>query len=313
MRPFLAVLLAAACLATSAAAWTRPGHMVTAAIAYDEIARQRPDLLPALEKLLDAHADRGPFQVAIDRTTGAERARRMFLEAARWPDDVRQTPHDHPTWHAALWPVVAPDAPAEIRARLARRSEQPSGEALEALALNRALLADPRASAAARAEALCWVLHVLGDIHQPLHTAERFSAAWPDGDGGGGKPLVRDPLSDEAIALHWLWDDSISRSGVAADADQRAREIAARYPRTALPELKAGSADFAAWAKRESYPLAVSFAYGAEPPTSADPASAPAVPEAYWRDLRGHAERRVALAGYRMAEVVIAALDDAAR
>src|SRR5688572_24779272 len=107
MRLFLTMLLAAASLATAAAAWTRPGHMVTAAIAYDEIARQRPDLLPTLERLLDAHADRGPFQVAVDRTTGAERARRMFLEAARWPDDVRQTPHDHPAWHAVLWPVIA--------------------------------------------------------------------------------------------------------------------------------------------------------------------------------------------------------------
>ena len=313
MRLFATVLLAAATVATSAAAWTRPGHMVTAAIAYDEIQRRRPDLLPVIEKLLDAHADRGPFQVAVDRTTGAERARRMFLEASRWPDDVRQTPNDHPAWHAALWPVIDADAPAETRARLTRRGERPSGEAPEALAQNRAVLADPRASAATRAEALCWVLHVTGDIHQPLHTAERFSAAYPDGDGGGARPQVRDPLGGEAISLHWLWDDSISRSGLAADADRRAREIAARHPRDALPELKAGAADFAHWARMESYPLAVSFAYGAAPPTSADPAAAPAVPEAYWRDLRVHAERRVALAGYRMAEVVIAALDEAAR
>jgi len=313
LRSLVAAFAVAAAAASPAAAWTRPGHMVTAAIAYDEIARQRPDLLPVLETLLDAHPDRGPFQVAVDRTMGVERARRMFLEAARWPDDVRQTPHDHPTWHAALWPVIAPDAPAGARARLARRGERPSGEALEALALNRATLADPRASAAARAEALCWLLHVTGDIHQPLHTAERFSAAWPEGDGGGGRPQVRDPLGGEPIALHWLWDDSVSRSGVAADADRRAREIVARHPRASLPELKAGAVDFATWAKGESYPLAVSFAYGAEPPTSADPASAPAVPEAYWRELRGHAERRVALAGYRMAEVVIAALDAAAR
>jgi len=313
MRLFLAVLLATVGLATSAAAWTRPGHMVTAAIAYDEIQRQRPDLLPALAAILDAHADRGPFQVAIDRTTGDERARRMFLECARWPDDARQTHHDHPSWHAVLWPVIASDAPAETRARLERRAGAPSGAALQALALNQAVLADPRTAASERATALCWVLHVVGDIHQPLHTAERFSAAWPDGDGGGGKPQVRDPLSGEAVALHWLWDDSISRSGVAADADRRAREVTARHPRSALPELKGGGVDFAAWAKGESYPLAVGFAYGAEPPTGADAASAPPVPEAYWRDLRTHAERRVALAGYRMADTVIAALDQAAR
>lgn len=310
-RTLMTAFAVVATAAGSAAAWTRPGHMVTAAIAYDEIVRLRPDLLPVLARILDAHPDRGPFQVAIDRTTGAERDRRMFLECARWADDARLTAHDHPTWHAALWPVVAADAPAETRARLARRGDRPSGEALEALALNRAVLADPRASDGERAVALCWVLHVTGDIHQPLHTAERFSAAWPDGDGGGGKPQVRDPLTGAPIALHWLWDDSISRSGLAADADKRAREIVARHPRAGLPELKAGAADFAAWAREESYPLAVRFAYGAEPPTAADAAAAPPVPDAYWQALRTHAERRVALAGYRMAEVVIAALDQA--
>ena len=300
--------------AAPAGAWTRPGHMVTAAIAYDEIQRLRPDLLAALEKMLDAHPDRGPFQVAIDRTTGAERARRLFLECARWPDDVRLTAHDHPTWHGTLWPVVAPDATAATRAKVAAHGDHPSGEALPALALNYGVLADGRASQGARAEALCWVLHVTGDIHQPLHTAELFSATYPDGDLGGGRQFVRDPLGDGPIALHWLWDDAISRSGLAADADRRAKELEATHPRTAFKTLGPFSPDrFAAWAREESYPLAVSVAYGAGLPTAPTEAAAPAVPDAKWRQVRREAEARVALAGYRMADVVIAALDAAGR
>jgi len=312
-RALLASVLAL--IATSpAAAWTRPGHMVTAAIAYDEIARLRPDLLPVLEKLLDAHPDRGPFQVAVDRTTGGERARRMFLECARWSDDVRQTPYDRPGWHMTLKPVVAADAPAETRARLARRgAAAAAGEALPGLVLNYATLSDGRASAGERATALCWVLHVTGDIHQPLHTAELFSAAWPDGDGGGSKEYVRDPLGPDPIVLHWLWDDSISRSGQAADADRRAREIEAAHPRASLRELKPGPPDFVAWAQEESYALAVSFAYGANPPSSPRPETAPPVPQSYWTRLKAHAETRVALAGYRIADAVIVALDAAAR
>lgn len=312
LRTLLAIVVSLA-IAGPAAAWTRPGHMVTAAIAYDQIQRLRPDLLPALEKILDAHPDRGPFQVAIDRTTGAERARRMFLECSRWADDVRQTPHDRAAWHAALWPVIAPDAPAETKARLARRGDAPTGEALQALALNQGVLSNGRASLGERATALCWVLHVAGDIHQPFHTAELFSAAFPDGDGGGSKEYVKDPLGPDAIVLHWLWDDSINRSGVAADVDKRAREIEAAHPRASLAAYKPGTVDFAAWAKEESYPLAVSFALGANPPWSAKPETAPAVPESYWRGVRQHAELRVALAGYRIADVVIAALDAAGR
>lgn len=310
MRAFVLALVAALGLGPPAAAWTRPGHMVTAAVAYDEIQRLRPDLLPVLGAILDAHPDKGPFQVAIDRTTGAERARRMFLECSRWADDVRQTGHDHPTWHAALWPVVAPDAPAQTRARLAARHGAPSGEALPALALNYAVLADPRATPGARAEALCWVLHVTGDIHQPLHTAELFSAAYPDGDLGGSRQFVRDPLGEGPISLHWLWDDSVSRSGLAAEADRRARELQAAHPRTAFKTLGPFTPDrFTVWARDESYALAVSTAFGAGVPTAPAEAAAPAVPDLKWREVRRHAEARVTLAGYRMADVVIAALD----
>lgn len=305
-----AALLAAGSAAGPAAAWTRPGHMVTAAIAYDEIQRQRPDLLPAIAALLDAHPDRGPFQVAVDRSTGAERQRRMFLECARWPDDVRLTPYDHPTWHAALRPVVAADADAETRARVARRGGAPSGEAVEAFALNFRTLADTHASTTERALSLCWVLHIVGDIHQPLHNAEAFSRAYPMGDGGGARPFVRDPIGPDAIALHWLWDDSIHRSGEVSGVDRRAREIEASHPRASLPELRAPATPdrFAAWGRDESYPLAVSLAYGANPPTSPKAETAPAVPDSYWTAVRAAAETRVALAGYRMADLLIAAL-----
>jgi hypothetical protein len=314
MRALALALVAALALGPPAAAWTRPGHMVTAAIAYDEIQRLRPDLLAGLAAILDAHPDRGPFQVAIDRATGAERARRMFLECARWPDDVRLTGHDHPTWHGTLWPVLAPDAPAATRARVAARGDKPSGEALQALALNYGVLSDPRATAGARAEALCWVLHVTGDIHQPLHTAELFSATYPDGDMGGGRQFVRDPLAPGAIALHWMWDDSISRSGLAADADRKARELEAAHPRASFKTLGPFAPDrFALWAREESYALAVSTAYGAGAPTAPTEATAPAVPDATWQEVRRAAEARATLAGYRMADSVIAALDAAGR
>jgi len=289
-----------------AKAWSRPGHMVTAAIAYDEIGRRRPDLLPVLAALLDAHPDRAPFEVAIDRTTGAERQRRMFLECARWPDDARETVYDHPTWHASASAVVAADAGPAVRADVERRQGVASGEAVEAFALNVHQFGNRRASPAERAQALCWVLHIVGDIHQPLHTAERFSAAWPDGDRGGGLPQVLDPLTHEPISLHWLWDDSVNRSGVAADVDRRAREIAAAHPRPSLPQLSARS--FLAW-RRESYELAQVLAYGPGPSTSRDPKAAPALTASDWSAVRAAAETRVALAGYRMADTVIAALD----
>jgi hypothetical protein len=159
------------------------------------------------------------------------------------------------------------------------------------------------------------VLHVVGDIHQPLHTAELFSAAYPNGDSGGSLEYLQDPLGPDPIVLHWVWDDSIHRSGVAADVDRRAREIEAAHPRASLPALRASSGldRFTAWARGESYPIAVTFAFGAHVPTSPAPARAPPVPDAYWQEVRRVAETRVALAGYRIADEVIAALDTSGR
>lgn len=312
LRRMAISLTAFALAAGPAGAWTRPGHMVTAAIAFDEIERRRPDLIDAISALLDAHPDRGPFQVAVDRTTGRERQRRMFLECARWADDARQTAYDHPSWHIALWPVIEPDAPAATRAKVQARGDRPTGVALESLTLNYRTLADPSASPSEKASALCWLLHVTGDIHQPFHTTELFSAAYPDGDAGAGRQFVTDPLPPHApIALHWLWDDSISRSGLPADADARARRIETRYPRAALEELERPTTppDFRAWAHDESHALALSFALSQRPATTPGPKDAPAVPEAYWAKVLAVSERRVAVAGYRMADLIIAAMD----
>ncbi len=69
-----------------------------------------------------------------------------------------------------------------------------------AWALNYRVLSDPSTSPAEKAVAMCWVLHVAGDIRQPFNTTELFSAAYPDGDGGAGRQFVIDPLRVETTA-----------------------------------------------------------------------------------------------------------------
>jgi len=108
-----------------------------------------------------------------------------------------------------------------------------------------------------------------------------------------------------------MWDDSVNRSGQVSDVDARASEIMGRYPRVSLKEAAGPAADFAGWAA-ESYALATSAAYTGAIPTGARAATAVAVPEAAYRDVRSVAARRVALAGYRLADLLIAILDAAA-
>jgi hypothetical protein len=281
-------------------AWTRPGHMVIAAIAYDDLQAQGDlQLIDAIGAMLERHPDRGPFEVAIDREIGASRIKRMFFECARWPDDARGTQFDHPTWHAALSPVNETiDAPA---------AHQMLGEADEAFALSVRTLTNEQAPMTERALALCWVMHLSGDVHQPLHTAQIQTPALPDGDRGGGLLFVKDHLSNDTISLHWFWDDLVHRSGDPDAVVARAKALERQYSRNALIEDRAVAANFPQW-RAESLKIAKSIAYAPGFPGAVDKAGAQPVPNEYLRAAQPVTERRVTMAGYRLADVLREAL-----
>ena len=322
-------------LASSALAWDHPAHMTTAAIAFMEIEREKPELIEKLEFLFMAHPDTSPFWVAAGDARGKERAKRMFIEGARWADDTKGTIHDRPTWHTARWAIVADNAPPEARAAAEARKGRPAGQAIEALVMNYAMLESAETNAPERASALSWLLHLVGDIHQPLHVSDFYSRQFPLGNTAGTQEYVMDPVNKKPMPLHMLWDSNNYRSTASNDIDQNARELVSKYPRSAFPELKAleGPGDFEKWA-RESYDVAVEFAYGYGIETVSDPESdpekavekmvayvtrgvsplddAPEVPAEYWDKLQQVAQRRIALSGYRIADLVIAAADQIA-
>lgn len=326
------IALVFAATGLNAQAWDHPGHMTTAAIAFAEIEKARPDLIEKIGLLMLKHPDPAPFWVATVNATGKERARRMFIEAARWADDAKWTIHDRPTWHSARWAVVADDAPPEAKELVDSRDGRPAGNALEALALNAAMLSNPESKPDERALALSWLMHILGDIHQPLHVSDFFSARFPAGNPAGTLGYVWDPLKDSAMPLHLLWDSNNRRSTKLEDVDGYARELIVQHPRPSLPELKQfeGPGDFEKWA-RESHQVAIDWAFDIEavPDPDTDQSSdkvigkmvkyilegvspvkeAPAVPAAYWEKAQETVSRRLALAGYRLADVILAAAD----
>jgi hypothetical protein len=308
--------------------------MTTAAIAFNEIERARPELIEKIGLLFMKHVDPAAFWVASADAKGKERARLMFIEAARWPDDNKWTIHDRPTWHTARWAIVAEDAPPEAKAAAEARKGRTTGQAIDALVLNYATLSSTESNPTERAVALSWLLHLVGDIHQPLHVSDQFSKKFPAGNGAGTQEYVADPLSDSAMPLHLLWDSNSLRSTKLEDVDRNAQALVKQFPRSAYPELTAidWPVDFEGWA-RESFQVAVDFAYGygiktvKDPDADQDPdkavkkmvnyilngvspvENAPEVPAEYWEKLQHVAKQRITLAGYRIADCIIAAAD----
>lgn len=56
----------------------------------------------------------------------------------------------------------------------------------------------------AKSFALRMVIHLIGDIHQPLHTTSEVNSQFPEGDRGGNGHKA--PSKDGANNLHAIWD-----------------------------------------------------------------------------------------------------------
>lgn len=279
-----------------ALAWNDQGHMAVGDIAYDTLAARDPKAVAAIVAIMQGHPDRARFDKRLAGLTGKARERRLFALMAVWPDDTRGSPHDHPDWHYALKLVSPSRFVLPITA----------GKAETAFREQLAIARDVTAPRAQRAIALCWLMHIVGDQHQPLHAGHWLSWDYPKSDRAGSIAFVRRDKGAPPVDMHELWDSAPNR--VAASNEAGAEAIAATvqkaYPRPARSGMADPSASLKVW-ERESWVLAKDVAYqrGALA-RSPDKAKAPVLPAGYMAKMRGVADARVATAGYRLADVL---------
>jgi hypothetical protein len=67
-----------------------------------------------------------------------------------------------------------------------------------------------------RAIALAWLFHLVGDIHQPLHTAQLFIVDYPQRDRGGNEICVRVKEAEQPMDPHRFWRDYLKLESDAA-------------------------------------------------------------------------------------------------
>ena len=300
MRLFATVITLIFALSSGdpARAWSRETHMTTGAIAFDDLERSDPALLAKLVAIATVHPDRARFDKNLNGLTGKVRARAIFEWLARWPDDARGTAYDNPKWHyelrvispwAAIWPFR-------------------NGTASSGFVENVKRLADVRAKPADRAVALAWVMHIVGDVQQPLHAGHWASWTYPLSDRAGTLGFVRRKSGGTPIDLHEFWDQILDRPGV-ADATSRTWAVPLQriWPRARLPELRytgTPQAQFGHWLD-ESLALARMAGYrDAFLRATPDAGNAPAVSLYYNMVSTRIAQRRVATGGYRIADTL---------
>ncbi len=286
----------------SAFAWNKPGHMVTGAIAYDILKHDHPEVIPRVLDLLKSHPQYADVLVKrIEAVPAENRDRYAFMIMARWADDVRdQRQYHHGSWHYINLSVVAP---ADEQALQPPTPDDDN--IVAAIALNTDTIRSD-SSPADKAIALCWIAHLVGDIHQPLHAAQFFNRKqWPRGDKGGNNFYVRVHANRAIVNLHSLWDGLILGGQSYQAVSNMAVELRNR-PEFARDELKElPITEPATWAE-ESRTLAAEVAYQKGNLIGGnDRNNGPLLPAGYTDAAKAAAERRIVVAGYRLAAMLL--------
>jgi len=292
----------------SAFGWGCEGHQMIALIA-------RTHLTPAVSAAVDRLLMENPIDPALSRFC-RDRPGDPMADAATWADDVKG-PEKTAVWHyidiplalhkaASVDPYCPPIGPSGD-------SKNRPGCVTDAMEYEWTILRDKTRSGGERATALRYMIHLVGDVHQPLHAEN-------NDDQGGNCTALLFFGEDRPVNLHAIWDykliqhqlelKKLTQPEYAAALDQR---FAAKWPDWSRAKI-----DFVAWAW-ESHDLAEPVAYGKlKPPIPAslnstatcdrqrEKATAQnlSVGEAYFREAMPVIDERLAKAAYRLAAIL---------
>ncbi len=259
-------------------AWNATGHMVIAKVALDEL---DPVARAECARLLQI----GKTARAYD-----------FLTAGPWADDTR-TEANGP-WHYIN---------LHFREDGKKTFETAEPEnVVTAIAKFSRVLKDRTKADAERADALRFLIHFVGDIHQPLHSVARDSDAFPAGDRGGNDFKIVPPKALESMNrppsnLHSLWDlgcglfvpiDRPLTTESEAKIGELANQLRKDHPRKRYVLADYEPTTWAVESLKDARRSVYRLKEGSQPT------------DGYLREGRKVSAKRAAVAGYRLADVL---------
>ncbi|MCG2841725.1 S1/P1 nuclease [Sandaracinobacter sp. RS1-74] len=169
---FAAIAAVALAVSQPAFAWGLTGHRITGAVADEYLS---PKARAGVKDILGTES---------------------LAEASNWPDFMRSDPD--PFWQKESVPWHYVTIPADKA--YADVGHPPEGDSITALTKYAAIARDAKAPLAERQKALRFVIHIVGDLSQPLHVGR-------PGDRGGND--VKVSFFGEQTNLHTLWDSTL--------------------------------------------------------------------------------------------------------
>lgn len=213
--------------------WNALGHRLITQVAYDNLTRHAKIIFNAYNRAIE-HENKGP----------------SLVNASTWLDSIRSKTHAYDAMHYIDIPFSTDGS---------RMPDLPKINAVWAVEQSRQTLLNPKAGVYAKGIATRILVHVVGDLHQPLHATTRVSWRYPEGDKGGNLVVLHKvPF---ARNLHAFWDKGAGllvgkRRYGSAWVKRRAVAIEQRWP----CDMASMDSNPMHWAQ-ESHALAVKMAY----------------------------------------------------
>lgn len=272
--------------------WHEVGHFATAYIAQQYL----------IERNYEAYKWAVDLLVPLTHLCGENLY--PFVECATWMDKVREAGWNTQFQHhfvsnywfdeGAQERYMTPNLFANATFAIQDAMNTLSSNTVDAFGSSKAIFG--------KSISLRVLVHIMGDIHQPLHNSERITPGRPDGDWGGNAFKIDHYSNPQQNNLHFIWDEMFRplsetiRTNLPTEkyllVKQRAEDIMGEHSlESLLPQIEQ-NASIESWSQ-EGYDLATNFVYkGLKEGTK--------LSEDYQKEAEAICRKRVALGGYRL-------------
>jgi hypothetical protein len=175
--------------------------MLSAAIAYQVLPQENPPTIDKVRAVLEKHPwYANQWRSRLQDVPVADHDLCCLCRQRGGDIRTQDKAQNRPPWHYINLPFKPDGQPASVQIK-----EPEPVNILTAMAENENLV-KKESDRERKAIALAWLFHLVGDIHQPLHTAQLFTVDYPQGDRRGNEICVRVTQGGQPMDLHRFWD-----------------------------------------------------------------------------------------------------------
>lgn len=285
-------------------AWNDHAHMLAAAIAWDRfddaqkkkvtnILEHHPEYSNAWKKAYYPYKDLMPM------------GKFLMMNASVWPDEIKKKDNINFSYHRPTWHYIVQQLRFDEQINESNpvvKLEKDSSNIITALDFTYSNCSNQTVSKTLRAVYFSWFIHLVADIHQPLHTCALYdSVDLKKSDRGGNDIYIR--TATDTTSLQDVWDNILGSSidlklilqeGFIARKEMPYEDI---HTEEKQPENWAKASFLIA--KNQVYQNGkLQFSYKRKP-------ELPLLPEGYETNAKNIAKQQITLAGYRLADKMI--------